>query len=532
MTEPDLLNQAISDAYDETPYVSNAISHSAPGQLRAVAHLFGHAAPPLNQARVLEIGCAAGGNLLPFAAAHPDAKIVGVDLSSAQVSEGRQVIERLGLRNIELLAMSLTDITPDFGQFDYIITHGVYSWIPAEVREGLMRVCRENLAPAGVAYISYNTYPGWKVSEVVRDALVLGTFGASTSAEKLTKAREILSMLEHGTAESNAQAIAIRHLAQHLRSQPNHYLQHEYLEAVNSPCYFLEFVAQAQQHGLAYLADAMPETSISTNYGNHVAAHHQQVSQGFDRAVREQFLDIAIGRQFRRSLLVHAEQAANALEQPEASGFADMHFTALLDLAPPDATDSPPDEHRYQGRTGKTLTTSDPGLIALVNRLRLAWPATVPFSELRSLVRPHATGLREEELDTTIYVHLVTLLNMGALQYRLEPAPYQDRISAKPRLIPGLASLLATQQTQVGAYNLWHQTLNPPTDEIIKFVMDRLDGKQPLVALRNQLRTALAANKLRHPSGQSVKNATNLDAIAQDLLKQVLANLQKMAVLH
>lgn len=182
MTEPDLLNQAISNAYDETPYVSNAISHSAPGQLRAVAHLFGHAAPPLNQARVLEIGCAAGGNLLPFAAAHPDAKIVGVDLSSAQVSEGRQVIERLGLRNIELLAMSLTDITPDFGQFDYIITHGVYSWIPAEVREGLMRVCRENLAPAGVAYISYNTYPGWKVSEVVRDALVLGTFGASTSA--------------------------------------------------------------------------------------------------------------------------------------------------------------------------------------------------------------------------------------------------------------------------------------------------------------------------------------------------------------
>lgn len=154
------------------------------------------------------------------------------------------------------------------------------------------------------------------------------------------------------------------------------------------------------------------------------------------------------------------------------------------------------------------------------------------FSELRSLVRPHATGLSEEELDTTIYVHLVTLLNMGALQYRLEPAPYQDRISAKPRLIPGLASLLATQQTQVGAYNLWHQTLNPPTDEIIKFVMDRLDGKQTLVALRNQLRTALAANKLRHPSGQSVKNATNLDAIAQDLLKQVLANLQKMAVLH
>jgi len=531
MTNTDLLNKTLAASYDETPYVSNAISYSAPGQLRAVAHLFGHSAPALEQARVLEIGSAAGGNLLPFAAAYPKATIVGVDLSSAQIDTGRSVIAQMGISNIDLRAMSLTDITPDFGQFDYIIAHGVYSWIPPEVREALLRVCKDNLAPSGVAYISYNTYPGWKASEVVRDALMLSSFGIEPTAEKLAKARETLDMLENGMALGNAQSIAIRNIAQNLRSQTNEYLRHEFLEAVNSPCYFLEFVAQAQQSGLSYLSDALPETSISTNFGNNVATYHQKLSAGADRAVREQYLDIAVGRQFRRSLLIHSETSAAAFEQPEAAGFADMHFTALLEPAAPNTEGSANHEKRYQGRNGKTLTTSDAGLIAVVDRLRLAWPATVPFAALRDHVRAHTPGAGEAELDTIVYVHLVTLLNMSALQYRLEPAPYQENLPAKPAIIPGLAVLFAAQIRQLGGYNLWHQTLNSPTDEIIKFVMNLLDGTHTHAQLRSHLRTALALGKLQHPNGKSMKNVRNLDAIAQDLLNQVFANLNKMGVL-
>jgi len=531
MKNTDALNKTLAASYDETPYVSNAISYSAPGQLRAVARLFGHTAPALENARVLEIGSAAGGNLLPFAAAHPNATIIGVDLSTAQINTGRGVIAQMGLRNIDLRAMSLTDITPDFGQFDYIITHGVYSWIPPEVREALLRVCKENLAPDGVAFISYNTYPGWKASEVVRDALMLSSFGIESTTEKLAKARETLEMLEHGLAQGNAQSIAIRNIAQSVRSQSDEYLQHEFLEAVNSPCYFLEFVAQAQQFGLSYLADALPETSISTNFGNNVAAYHQKLSAGADRAVREQYLDIAVGRQFRRSLLIHAEASAAALEQPEAAGFADMHFTALLDPLPTDAHDADNREQRYRGRNGKMLTTSDAGCIALVDRLRLAWPATVPFAALRDLIRTHMPELGDAEVDTTVYVHLVTLLNMGALQYRLEPAQYNEGLPAKPALIPGLAALFAAQEKQLGGFNLWHQTLNPPTDEIIRFVMSLLDGTQTHANLRSQLRTALSAGKLQHPTGKSMNNVRNIDAIAQDLLNQALANLNKMGVL-
>ena len=50
----------------------------------------------------------------------------------------------------------------------------------------------------GVAYISYNTYPGWKTSDVVRDAMQLNSFAATTQIEKLQRAKEMLGLLQQG----------------------------------------------------------------------------------------------------------------------------------------------------------------------------------------------------------------------------------------------------------------------------------------------------------------------------------------------
>lgn len=526
MTEHDVLNRAISDAYDETPYTSNAFAQTAPGHLRAIARLFGLESAPLPDARVLELGCAAGGNLLPFAVAFPEAEVIGVDLSPEQIAAGKAVAEKLGLKNLDLRALSITDIDADFGKFDYIICHGVFSWVPPFVREAILRVCKENLAPEGIAYISYNIYPGWKASDVVRDALQLNSFGAQSADEKLKKAKDMLNLLEYGLAPSNPMREALQQAARALRAQSDHYLLHEYLEEVNSPCYFLEFIANIQQAGLAYLSDAQPEGSFASNYGQATAALHAALSADAGREMREQYLDFAVGRPFRQSLLVHAERNTQVLERPEAGHFAEMHFSAQL---LPDTTRDGANEgtRHYRSPSNTGLATQDASLIALIEGFQQAWPASMPFARACELVGTE-TSVTGPELEHTTLLHLVALFNIGALRYRREPVGYGNA-SPKPRLIPGARELLdaaAEKPLQVGHYNLWHQLVNVSTAPAARFVAALLDGTLTQAEVRTRLRDALTSGRIAHPDGIPLKGARNADPVAQELLNRILLALR------
>ncbi|MFY3136173.1 methyltransferase regulatory domain-containing protein [Achromobacter xylosoxidans] len=531
MTEPDLLNQAISDAYDETPYTSNALSQTAPGHLRAVAHLYGLDSAPLARARVLELGCAAGGNLIPFAIAHPDAEVIGIDLSPEQINAGREVAEKLGLRNLDLRALSITDIDDSLGKFDYIICHGVFSWVPPVVREAILRVCRDNLAPEGLAFISYNVYPGWKTSDILRDAMQLNSFSASTPAEKLKKAKEMLGLLQHGLSSNNLMREAISKAAQILSQQPDHYLFHEYLEMVNSPCYFLEFIASIQQAGLAYVSDTQPEGSFPSNYGEATATAVAAMSGDADRVMREQYLDFAVGRQFRQSVLVHAERADQILERPEAS-----HLTSMLvsaELRPDAERDRARPSHRhFRTPANSGLATQDASLLALIDVLQEQWPSPVPFDQVQAVVGSKS-ALTGDALEHATIMHLVTLINCGALRYRRESLGYGNN-SAKPKLIPGAGALIlaASEKTlQVGYYNLWHQWVNLSANPAIRYVATLLDGTRSQAEIRTQLRDALTSGHVPHPDGLALKGARNVDPVAQELLVRILTTLRSSGLL-
>ncbi|WP_278485693.1 methyltransferase regulatory domain-containing protein [Achromobacter insolitus] len=532
MTEPALLNQSISDSYDETPYTSNAFMQTAPGHLRAVAQLYGLDTPPLGSARILELGCAAGGNLIPFAVAHPEARVVGIDLSPEQIAAGQAIARQLNVQNLQLKAMSITDIDANFGQFDYIICHGVFSWVPPFVREAILRVCRENLSPAGVAYVSYNTYPGWKTSDIVRDAFQLNSFGAQTAAEKLQQAKAMLDLLEHGLAPNNRMRQALQETARSLRQMPDHYLLHEFLEDVNSPCYFLEFVAMIQQAGLTYLSDTQPEGSFASNYGTATAAALEPLSMNTTREMREQYLDIAVGRQFRQSLLVHCERAGQILERPEANHFIDMTFAAQL-AADAARDQSQPGTRHFRTPSGITVVSQDASMIALIELLQQKWPVPIDFNQARDAVASKS-GLTGDELEHATLLQLVTLLNCGALLYRLEPVDYVCDPS-KPRLISGARELLRAAShgsLQIGYYNLWHQLVNVSDAPAARYVANLLDGSLTQQEIRTRLRDALTSGTVEHPDGLVLKGARNADPIAQNLLVRILAALRTGGLLQ
>src|ERR1043165_56707 len=173
-------------AYDQVPYAFYCFPESHPRRLQATAHLFGLDAPAPAECRVLELGCAVGGNIVPMAYSLPKAQLIGIDLAASQIETAKEFAAGSGVTNLDLRTANIADVTSEWGKFDYIITHGVFSWVPHEVAEKVLQICAAQLTPSGVAYISFNTYPGWHARMWAREAM---HFRADELAEPMEKAR-------------------------------------------------------------------------------------------------------------------------------------------------------------------------------------------------------------------------------------------------------------------------------------------------------------------------------------------------------
>ena len=134
------------DSYDDLPYESLPLPDTHPDYLRAIARLYGVNAAPAESCRVLELGCAGGGNILPLAWYHPNCAVTGVELAQRHENEANALIAELGLNNAQVLHRSITDSMDDLGEFDYILAHGVFSWVPRAVQDRLLEICGQHRA--------------------------------------------------------------------------------------------------------------------------------------------------------------------------------------------------------------------------------------------------------------------------------------------------------------------------------------------------------------------------------------------------
>jgi methyltransferase-like protein/SAM-dependent methyltransferase len=310
------MDAAQRSSYDDVPYASFPFAQTHPDRMATLARLFGLQPPPLATCRVVELGCASGGNLIPMAIAMPQAEFFGVDLSPVQVAEGQAVIDALGLRNIRLLAMSIADVDARLGGFDYLLTHGVYSWVPNAVQEKILAICAEQLAPNGVAYVSYNTLPGWRMRGMIRDLMRYHALPFARPEERVGQARAILDFLARWVpTENNAYGLLLKSELEALRRQPDYYILHEHLEDTNEPLYFHEFAERAGRHGLQYLAEAEFGTMLASNFPAEAGETVRRIAPDVIR--QEQFMDFLRNRTFRQTLLVRADAAVNRNVAPE-----------------------------------------------------------------------------------------------------------------------------------------------------------------------------------------------------------------------
>jgi SAM-dependent methyltransferase len=128
---------------------------------------------------VLELGCSDGTNLISMARELPQSEFFGIDSASRAIAQGKQTIDDLSLDNVWLQQLDLMEFAANDVAFDYIIAHGVYSWVPDPVRDRILAICSECLSQNGIAYVSYNAYPGGHIRDMVREMDALPCAGRS-----------------------------------------------------------------------------------------------------------------------------------------------------------------------------------------------------------------------------------------------------------------------------------------------------------------------------------------------------------------
>src|SRR5262245_1718265 len=261
-----------ASSYDQIPYTSHAFPQTHPDRLATTARIFRLSPPDVAACRVLELGCASGGNLIPVDFNFPRSEFVGIDLSGHQVEEAKQAIGALGLPNIRIEQASIMDVDESWGRFDYIICHGVFSWVEPEVQDRILNIAARNLSPDGVAYISYKTYPGWHMREMFRSMMRYHAEQYDEPQEQVNQARALLAFLASASTDTGPYNSWLAGEAERLGRSPDAYVFHEHLERTNLPIYFHEFIGRAERVGLQYLSEALVTEILTPNFPAPVAA--------------------------------------------------------------------------------------------------------------------------------------------------------------------------------------------------------------------------------------------------------------------
>ena len=317
-------NDVQQTIYSELGYKSMPFPYTTPATLEAYAALVGVSAPNPKTARVLELGATYGGNIISQALFNPDATFVGIELSQEQVEKGNEVIANAGLTNVSLIQSDIASIGSEIGTFDYIIAHGVYSWVDDGVKDALLRLIDEHLAEDGIAYISYNTYPGWHTMDEVRQLMMFSNRDKTqfNHKEKVLHGKTIGSIVGSqilkydNLKERNSKFLgALRSVMQ----KDEYYVGHDHLEPNNDPVYFYQFNDHLEAHNLAYLCDADLTLSMVRSFDADIADTLDKLALN-DHVAQEQYLDFMLDTTFRKSIICkakHAESVTYDMGNPE-----------------------------------------------------------------------------------------------------------------------------------------------------------------------------------------------------------------------
>lgn len=527
-----MIELPVENIYDQLPYPNLSHSQTHPDNLAMLATLLGLQPAPVTACRVLELGCAAGANLLPMAYALRESEFVGVDYSGHQIEAGRRYAAELGLANLRLIHADVMDFPADLGHFDYIIAHGLYSWVPDPVRDQILQICRQVLAPQGVAYISYNAYPGWHMMNMVREMMLYHIRQTEDLGDKPSRARELITFLAQAIPEQFAAYRSfVNTYAEMIMDTMNKgpgvsgdsVLLHDELSEVNEPFYFHQFMERAAGHGLQYLCEADFTKVMASQFPAEILEQLRHMAR--DTVDLEQYLDFLSWRTFRQTLLCHQEAKVNRTLRPEnIMGFL-LATRARPESAEPDLAGDT--VLHFRGREGVTFSTNHPLTKAAFVHLSRVSPQSVPFGGLVNIaarqlgMEPGAIDPDQVSLLAANVFRAFSYSN-GLMEMHVFAPEFVSQLSKKP-----VANPFIRWQASRGS-----RVTNPRHERIVlegtaRFAVLRLDGEHTRDDLLQELLHMVESGEL----GLADEGAAGGGEVALEeaLAKELDANLAFLA---
>jgi SAM-dependent methyltransferase len=508
--------EAGGEDYEVLPYPSMPFAYTQPERLAALAELFGLKAPDAREARVLELGCASGGNIIPLAARYPRARFLGIDLSQRHIEDGRKRIKALALANIELQQGDFAKLDFGSGQFDYLICHGVLSWVPKQAQDAIFRICKQALVANGVAAISYNVLPGWHLRTIVRDICIHHVGRDGSPRARVANARKALELIAGALTEKNAYGVLLRDEARRIAGRPAAYIMGEFLAAENSPCYFHEFVERAKRFNLAFLCEGDLNASIPEIQEPELRRRNRALA-GSDYLALEQYIDFFTGRTFRRSILVKAEQSRQIRRNRNFERLQSLHFASAAGRSLASGGDL---AAAKLDRLTFKKAVADATLCGLSN----AYPGTLSMPELVAAVETSVPKADGEAIARAV-LHLVVA---GQATASTLPA-------SAGRASVGQVRVWSLARLEAAAKQPWVTSLNHlpvPLQRLPVALLSYLDGSRDGEALRPLIVRALLDGAIEIGGGVSGRKPAELRSAADHYLQRALEQLQGQALLE
>ena len=511
--------------YDVVAYPGYSHPQTLPARLAVIGILSGLEPKPADHCRVLELGCGDGSNLVPMASTLPGSEFLGLDLAANPIARGQQLIRDVGLTNVQLLQSDISDFKGTGEKFDYIIAHGMFSWVPPEVRKQLLGLCRALLAPQGIAFVSYNAFPGAHLRNMLREMMLFHVRGAESPLDRVQQAQALIKFLAE---------------AQDVRDEFNHWMKaeldsilehdkghiyHDELSEINEPLYFTQFIGQAADHDLQYLGEADYFEMFDYRFN---AATRQTLKQlGSNRLLREQYLDFLKFRRFRQTLLCHREAVLH--QQPAPEKVINFYISSLAKSG-----DSKPDlrpgvKVAFKAPKGQTCETDYPlgkAALAVLAENELLPTHCEDLLHQAELLLNNA-GIVEQGTDDPhekLRSFLLELYRAGVVEFRSHLPVMARTVSERPAVSP-----LVRWQIQHGDFvtSQLHTGVKIE-DEIGRGLLSSLDGTLTCGDLSKKLWKLL---KSKNPLTMKESDEADLRRKIENDLKNSLEQLARIGLL-